>query len=112
MSVRLFPVYIPTEENILADTALRFQEIPDWRLHPIIFKIGQMGSSGERPLRQRRLQADRMFLQLERLRQSERDRRPMPEVGFPPRIRVPAGGSPQESSEEAGVVQGPGGSSS
>jgi hypothetical protein len=36
MSVRLLPVYIPTEENILADVALRFQEIPDWRLHPII----------------------------------------------------------------------------
>jgi hypothetical protein len=31
MSVRLLPVYIPTEENILADAASRFQEIPDWR---------------------------------------------------------------------------------
>jgi hypothetical protein len=38
MSVRLLPVYIPTEENILADAASRFQEIPNWRLHPFIFK--------------------------------------------------------------------------
>jgi hypothetical protein len=38
MSVRLLPVYIPTEENILADAASHFQEIPDWRLHPVIFK--------------------------------------------------------------------------
>jgi hypothetical protein len=29
MSVRILPVYIPTEENILADAASRFQEIPD-----------------------------------------------------------------------------------
>jgi hypothetical protein len=38
MSVRILPVYIPTEENILADAASRFQEIPDWRLHPSIFR--------------------------------------------------------------------------
>jgi hypothetical protein len=38
MSIRILPVYIPTEENILADAASRFQEIPDWRLHPFIFK--------------------------------------------------------------------------
>jgi hypothetical protein len=38
MSVRSFPVYIPTEENILADAASRFQEIPDWSLHPNVFQ--------------------------------------------------------------------------
>jgi hypothetical protein len=38
MSVRILPVYIPTEENILADAASRFQEIPDWRLHPNVFQ--------------------------------------------------------------------------
>jgi hypothetical protein len=103
MSVRFLPVYIPTEENILADAASYFQEIPP---HHLQGDHGQMGSSGDRPLFQRRLQADRTFLQLERLQQSGRDRRPMPEVGLPPRIRVPAGGSPQDSSEEAGVVQG------
>jgi hypothetical protein len=37
MSVRILPVYIPTEENILADAASRFQEIQNWRLHPKIF---------------------------------------------------------------------------
>jgi hypothetical protein len=37
MSVRLLPVYIPTEEIILADAASRFQEISDWRLHPNVF---------------------------------------------------------------------------
>jgi hypothetical protein len=29
MSVRILPVYIPTKENILADAASRFQEIPN-----------------------------------------------------------------------------------
>jgi hypothetical protein len=38
MSVRFLPVYILTEENILADAASHFQEIPDWRLHPFVFK--------------------------------------------------------------------------
>jgi hypothetical protein len=38
MSVRILPVYIPTKENILADAESRFQEIPDWNLHPYVFK--------------------------------------------------------------------------
>jgi hypothetical protein len=38
MFVRILPVYIPTVENILADAASRFQEIPDWRLHPNVFQ--------------------------------------------------------------------------
>jgi hypothetical protein len=38
MSVRILPVYIPTGENILADAASRFQEIPDWHLHPFVFQ--------------------------------------------------------------------------
>jgi hypothetical protein len=37
MSVCILLVYIPTEENILADAASRFQEIPDWCLHPNVF---------------------------------------------------------------------------
>jgi hypothetical protein len=37
MSVRILPVFIPTGENILADAASRFQEIPDWQLHPSVF---------------------------------------------------------------------------
>jgi hypothetical protein len=38
MSVLILSVYIPTEENILVDAAFRFQEIPDWRLHPNVFQ--------------------------------------------------------------------------
>jgi hypothetical protein len=38
MSVRILPVYIPTEENILADAASRFQELPDLHLHPNVFQ--------------------------------------------------------------------------
>jgi hypothetical protein len=38
MSVRILPVYIPTGENILADAASCFQEIPDWQLHPLVFR--------------------------------------------------------------------------
>jgi hypothetical protein len=34
----LLPVYIPTGENILADSSSRFQEIPDWHLHPFVFR--------------------------------------------------------------------------
>jgi hypothetical protein len=37
MSVRVLPVFNPTGENILADSASRFQEIPDWQLHPLVF---------------------------------------------------------------------------
>jgi hypothetical protein len=37
MSVRILPVYIPMGENILADAASRFQEIPDWHVHPFVF---------------------------------------------------------------------------
>jgi hypothetical protein len=38
MSVRILLVFIPTGENILADAASRFQEIPDWQLHPSVFR--------------------------------------------------------------------------
>jgi hypothetical protein len=38
MSVCLLPVYIPTGENILADAASRFQEIPEWQVHPFVFQ--------------------------------------------------------------------------
>jgi hypothetical protein len=38
MSVRILPVFIPTGENILADAASQFQEIPDWQLHPFVFR--------------------------------------------------------------------------
>jgi hypothetical protein len=38
MSVRILPVFIPTGENILADAASRFQEIPDWQLQPSVFR--------------------------------------------------------------------------
>jgi hypothetical protein len=47
MSVRILPVFIPTGENILADAASRFQEIPDWQLHPSVFRVisARWGSS-------------------------------------------------------------------
>jgi hypothetical protein len=38
MSIRILLVFIPTGENILADAASRFQEIPDWQLHPLVFR--------------------------------------------------------------------------
>jgi hypothetical protein len=38
MSICFVPVYIPTGENILADAASRFQEIPDWHLYPFVFQ--------------------------------------------------------------------------
>jgi hypothetical protein len=38
MFISILPVSIPTGENILADVASRFQEIPDWYLHPFGFR--------------------------------------------------------------------------
>jgi hypothetical protein len=38
MSVCILPVFIPTGENILAETASPFQEIPDWQLHTSVFR--------------------------------------------------------------------------
>jgi hypothetical protein len=34
----LLPVYVPLEENILADAASRFLEIPAWHLHHSVFR--------------------------------------------------------------------------
>ena len=36
--LRFLPVYIPSEENILADAASRFLDIPDWHLRPEVFQ--------------------------------------------------------------------------
>jgi hypothetical protein len=38
MSVHILLVYIPTGKNILADAASHFQEIPNWHLHPFVFR--------------------------------------------------------------------------
>jgi hypothetical protein len=37
--LRFLPIYIPSEENILADAASRFMDIPDWHLCPKVFQI-------------------------------------------------------------------------
>jgi hypothetical protein len=37
-SIRLFPVYIPSEENLQADAASRFKTLPDWHLSPSVFR--------------------------------------------------------------------------
>ena len=39
LSLRILPVYLPSEENLLADAASRFQQLPDWHLHPTVFKL-------------------------------------------------------------------------
>jgi hypothetical protein len=35
--LRIMPAFIPSEENLQADTASRFQLLPDWHLDPLIF---------------------------------------------------------------------------
>jgi hypothetical protein len=35
--LRLLPAYIPSEENVQADTASRFQLVPDWHLALRVF---------------------------------------------------------------------------
>ena len=39
LSLRILPVYLPSDENHLADAASRFQQLPDWHLHPSAFKM-------------------------------------------------------------------------
>ena len=39
LSLRILPVFLPSEENLLADAASRFQQLPDWHLHPAAFKM-------------------------------------------------------------------------
>ena len=39
LSLRILPVFIPSEENLLADAASRFQQLPDWHLHPSAFQM-------------------------------------------------------------------------
>jgi hypothetical protein len=108
MSVRILPVFIPTGENILADAASRFQEIPDWQLHPSVFLgvLGKMGSSHNRPLSLQRLQTHSTLLQLGCVRPPRSRRRSLPKVGLHPRIRFSSDSSPQESSEETRDVEG------
>ena len=36
-SLRILPVYIPSAENLLADSASRFQDLPDWHLRSDLF---------------------------------------------------------------------------
>lgn len=36
--IRIFPVFLPSAENLLADAASRFQDLPDWHLHPDLFQ--------------------------------------------------------------------------
>jgi hypothetical protein len=35
--LRILPAFIPSEENVQADAALRFQLVPDWHLAPTVF---------------------------------------------------------------------------
>ena len=39
MQLRILPAYVPTDENLLADAASRFQSLPDWHLLPSIFSL-------------------------------------------------------------------------
>ena len=39
MQLRILPAYVPTDENILADAASRFQSLPDWHLLPSVFNL-------------------------------------------------------------------------
>ena len=35
--LRILPIFVPSEENLLADRASRFEALPDWRLPPSLF---------------------------------------------------------------------------
>ena len=37
--LRILPIFIPSEENLLADRASRFETLPDWHLHPSVFQL-------------------------------------------------------------------------
>ena len=37
--LRFLPIFVPSEENLLADRASRFETLPDWHLHPSVFQL-------------------------------------------------------------------------
>ena len=37
-AIRILPVFVPSEENLLADAASRFRSLPDWRLREDVFR--------------------------------------------------------------------------
>ena len=37
LRIRILPAYVPTDENLVADAASRFQSLPDWHLLPLVF---------------------------------------------------------------------------
>jgi hypothetical protein len=37
--IRVMPAFIPSEENLQADAASRFQLVPDWHLDPQVFRL-------------------------------------------------------------------------
>jgi hypothetical protein len=99
-------VYISTGEDILADAASRFQEIPDWHHHPFVFQaIAARWGLPMIDLFASNSSKQTTLLQLGCLRQPRRSRRPVPEVGLPSRVHLPTNCSPQESGEEDGDVE-------
>jgi hypothetical protein len=105
-SIRILQVYIPTGENILADAASRFQEIPDWHLHSFVFQaIAARWGLPMIVLFASNASKQTTLLQLGRLRQPRRSSRPVPEVGLHSRVRLPSYRSPQKNGEEAGDVE-------
>ena len=38
-SIRILPVFVPSEENLLADAASRFRTLPDWHLRADVFRL-------------------------------------------------------------------------
>jgi hypothetical protein len=105
--LHLLPVFIPSEENMQADAALRFLSIPDWHLAPRVFhQISSQGSPSDRPLRVSPLGPDEAVLRLERCGQTGSDRHPQPKVGLQPGIPLPSHSPPQEGDQEVRIVQG------
>jgi hypothetical protein len=37
--LRIMPAFIPSEENLQADAASRFQLVPDWHFNPLVFRM-------------------------------------------------------------------------
>jgi hypothetical protein len=37
--ISILPAFIPSEENVQADAASRFQSVPDWHLAPYVFHL-------------------------------------------------------------------------
>jgi hypothetical protein len=104
--LRILPAFIPSEENIQADAASRFQLVPDWHLDPQVFHlISTLGFTPDQPFRVSPVHVNDALHVLESRGSPGSHRRALCEVGLHAGLPLSSHSPPQEGCEETGVVQ-------